>query len=100
MQDGFASLDELVAAARDSGAAAACLCGSDEVYASETGGETLAEAAARRLVEAGFEHVALAGRPGEHEAAYRHAGVEAFLYAGCDITDYPSKLLDGIEGQP
>ncbi|HEV7286956.1 MAG TPA: methylmalonyl-CoA mutase family protein, partial [Kaistia sp.] len=100
MQDGFASLDELVAAARDSGAAAACLCGSDEVYASETGGETLAEAAARRLVEAGFEHVALAGRPGDREAAYRHAGVEAFLYAGCDITDYPSKLLDGIEGQP
>ncbi|MFI5409007.1 methylmalonyl-CoA mutase family protein [Kaistia sp. UC242_56] len=102
MQDGFASLDELLAAARDSGAAAACLCASDEVYQAESGsgGETLAEAAARRLVEAGFEHVALAGRPGEHEAAYRHAGVEAFLYAGCDITDYPSKLLDGIEGQP
>ncbi|MET4634828.1 methylmalonyl-CoA mutase subunit beta [Kaistia defluvii] len=102
MPDGFASLDELVTAARDSGAAAACLCASDEAYASEIGseGETLAEAAARRLVEAGFEHVALAGRPGEREAAYRHAGVEAFLYAGCDITDYPSKLLDGIEGQP
>jgi len=105
MQEGFASLDALVAAARDSGMAAACLCASDEVYESETGhatyeGETLAEVTARRLVEAGFEHVALAGRPGDRETAYRHAGVEAFLFAGCDITDYPAKLLDGIEAQP
>jgi len=102
MNDGFASLDEMIAAARGSGAMAACLCSSDEVYECETGhaayeGETLAEEAARRLVEAGFEHVVLAGRPGERETAYRHAGVEAFLYAGCDITDYPSKLLDRIE---
>jgi len=102
MNDGFASLDEMIVAARGSGAMAACLCSSDEVYECETGhaayeGETLAEEAARRLVEAGFEHVVLAGRPGERETAYRHAGIEAFLYAGCDITDYPSKLLDRIE---
>ena len=102
MPDGFASLDELLEAGRASGAVAACLCSSDEVYECETGhaayaGETLAEEAVRRLVEAGFTHVVLAGRPGERETAYRHAGVEAFLYAGCDITDYPAQILDRIE---
>mgnify|MGYP001034393268 CR=1 FL=1 len=102
MNDGFASLDAMIEAARASGAAAACLCSSDEVYECETGhasyeGETLAEEAARRLVEAGFSHVVLAGRPGEREAAYRHAGIEAFLYAGADVLDYPGRLLDRIE---
>ncbi|WEK51757.1 MAG: methylmalonyl-CoA mutase subunit beta [Candidatus Kaistia colombiensis] len=102
MNDGFASLDELVAAARASGAAAACLCSSDEVYECETGhatyeGETLAEEAARRLTGAGLSHVVLAGRPGERETAYRHAGVEAFLYAGSDVLEYPARLLDRIE---
>jgi methylmalonyl-CoA mutase len=55
MPDGFASLDELLEAARASGAVAACLCSSDEVYECETGhaayeGETFAEEAARRLL--------------------------------------------------
>jgi methylmalonyl-CoA mutase len=102
MPDGFASLDELLEAARASGAVAACLCSSDEVYECETGhaayeGETFAEEAGRRLVGTGMAHVVLAGRPGERETAYRHAGIEAFLYAGCDITDYPAQILDRIE---
>ncbi len=33
--DGFASLDDMVAAFKASGAALACLCSSDEVYAQE-----------------------------------------------------------------
>lgn len=102
INDGLGSLDDLVEAALASGAGTACLCSSDEVYERETGhahyeGETFAEEAARRLVDAGVSHVVLAGRPGERETAYRHAGIEAFLFAGCDILDYPGQLLDRIE---
>ncbi|KRE17362.1 methylmalonyl-CoA mutase [Bosea sp. Root483D1] len=80
--DGFAKagatdLDGLVAAFRASGAKLACLCGSDEAYATE------AVPAAKALTAAGAT-VWLAGRPGEQEAALREAGVTNFVFAGCD----------------
>ncbi|AZO78354.1 MULTISPECIES: methylmalonyl-CoA mutase subunit beta [unclassified Bosea (in: a-proteobacteria)] len=80
--DGFAKtgatdLDALVAAFRASGAKLACLCGSDEAYASE------AIPAAAALTAAGAT-IWLAGRPGEQEAALREAGVTNFVFAGCD----------------
>ena len=40
-------------------------------------------AAAAALKKAGA-HVFLAGRPGEAEAQYRAAGIEGFIFAGCD----------------
>jgi methylmalonyl-CoA mutase len=76
--DGFASRDEMVAAFKGSGARLACLCASDAVYASE------AVAAAHALAAAGAR-LALAGRPGEQEQALRSAGIEAFIFAGCDM---------------
>ncbi|MFG1462013.1 methylmalonyl-CoA mutase subunit beta [Xanthobacter sp. DSM 24535] len=79
--DGFASLDDLIAAFAVSGTRIACLCSSDEVYAEQ------AEAAARALKAAGAKAVWLAGRPGAHEAAWRAAGVDGFLFAGCDVLD-------------
>jgi len=80
--DGFAKagatdLDALVAAFRASGAKLACLCGSDDAYATE------AAPAAAALTAAGAT-VWLAGRPGEQEAALREAGVTNFVFAGCD----------------
>lgn len=80
--DGFAKagatdLDALVAAFRASGAKLACLCGSDDAYA------TGAVPAAQALSAAGAT-VWLAGRPGEQEAALREAGVTNFIFAGCD----------------
>jgi methylmalonyl-CoA mutase len=54
------------------------LCGADKTY------ETVATTAAATLKAAGARHIYLAGRPGEHEGQYRDAGVEAFIYAGCD----------------
>ena len=42
-------------------------------------------AAARALKAAGARHIYLAGRPGEREAIYRNAGVQTFIYAGCDV---------------
>ena len=102
MNDGFPTVDALVEAAVASGADAACLCSSDEVYERETGhatyeGETLVEEVARRLAAAGIAHVVLAGRPGERETAYRHAGVEAFVFVGCDALDYPGLILDRLD---
>jgi methylmalonyl-CoA mutase len=102
MNDGFPSVDALVKAALAAGADAACLCSSDEVYERPTGhatyeGETLVEEVARRLKAAGIAHVVLAGRPGERETAYRHAGVEGFIYVGCDALDYPGLILDRLD---
>jgi methylmalonyl-CoA mutase len=62
-----------------SGAALACLCGSDKTYESE------AEAAATALKAAGARHLYLAGRPGAKEETLRTAGVQTFIYEGCDV---------------
>jgi methylmalonyl-CoA mutase len=65
----------------------ACLCGSDERYASE------AAATARALRAAGARRVVLAGRPGALEPALREAGVGAFIYVGCDALATLTELL-------
>jgi methylmalonyl-CoA mutase len=71
-------LAALAAAFKASGAALACLCSSDKVYAAQ------ATDAARALQAAGAKHIYLAGRPGEQEAALRAAGVDDFIFAGGD----------------
>jgi len=68
----------LSAAFKTSGAALACLCSSDKIYAEQ------AIAAAKALHAAGAKHIYLAGRPGEQEAALRAAGVNDFIVAGGD----------------
>jgi methylmalonyl-CoA mutase len=69
---------DLAAAFKASGAALACLCSSDEVYAKE------AAAATRALDAAGAKHVYLAGRPGDLADTLKHAGVATYIFAGCD----------------
>ncbi len=63
---------------RSSGAELACLCSSDRIYAEQ------AADAARALQIAGTRHIYLAGRPGEFEAAFKTAGIQAFIFAGAD----------------
>jgi methylmalonyl-CoA mutase len=75
---GFIDPAAIAAAFRTSGAALACLCSSDRIYAEQ------AIAAAEALQAAGANHIYLAGRPGEQEAALRAAGVHDFIFAGCD----------------
>jgi methylmalonyl-CoA mutase len=70
-----------------SGAVLACLCGADKTYESE------AAAAAAALKAAGARHIYLSGRPGEREAQYRDAGVQTFIYAGCDALDVLTATL-------
>jgi methylmalonyl-CoA mutase len=75
---GFTDPAALNTAFKASGAALACLCSSDKVYAGQ------AVAAAQALQAAGARHIYLAGRPGEQEAALRAAGVGDFIFAGGD----------------
>ena len=74
-EDDDATLDRTF---KVSDAALACLCGADKTYESE------AATAAATLKTAGARHIYLAARPGEGEAQYRDAGVQTFIYAGCD----------------
>jgi methylmalonyl-CoA mutase len=75
----YNSLDDLVTAFRESGATMACIVSSDSVY------EAQAEDTARALKEAGASRLYLAGKPGSREQAYAGAGVDIYLYAGCNL---------------
>jgi methylmalonyl-CoA mutase len=77
--DGFAGRDDMIAAFKSSDAKLVCLCSSDKVY------ETEAIETAKALKAAGADHIYLAGRPGELEAALKAAGVADFVYVGCDV---------------
>lgn len=72
----------------DERATVACLCGTDERYAAE------AAARAKALKAAGCKQVLLAGRPGANEAAFREAGIDGFIFIGCDVVSTLSDLLD------
>ncbi len=86
--DGATDLIALTDAFKASGAALACLCSSDEVYARE------ATDAAMALAASGAAAVWLAGRPGEAEAALRAAGVAGFAFMGCDMLAALKEALD------
>jgi methylmalonyl-CoA mutase len=76
--DGFSEASAVAAAYETSGADLVCLCSSDKVYAE------LAADAARALQVAGSKHIYLAGRVSDLEATLNTAGVDAFIFAGCD----------------
>ncbi|MFE6774904.1 methylmalonyl-CoA mutase family protein [Streptomyces sp. NPDC057702] len=72
----------------DSGATIVCLCASDQLYAEQAGD------AAARLKAAGATRVYLAGRPGERREEYERAGVDEFVFAGCDAVEVLTSALD------
>ncbi|GLU49133.1 methylmalonyl-CoA mutase family protein [Nocardiopsis ansamitocini] len=85
---GGAEGPEAVAAAfTASGARIACLCSSDKVYA-----EHAADAAAA-LKAAGAEQVLLAGK---RSAELERAGVDGFVFAGCDALTLLTRLNDTL----
>ncbi len=75
---GASEASQAAARFQASGAREVCICGSDEAYRHHAAGFASA------LKRAGAHHVMLAGRPGENEAAWRAAGVNDFIFAGCD----------------
>lgn len=81
--DGFAAgaatdIVALIEAYRESGAQLACLCGSDAAYEAEG-------AAAAAALKAAGATIWLAGKPSGSEAALLGAGVEMFVFAGCNV---------------
>ncbi|GHF78743.1 methylmalonyl-CoA mutase [Amycolatopsis bartoniae] len=79
------AVDDPVEAFRASGAAVACLCGSDRSY-----GEQANEVAAG-LRAAGAKAVLLAGKPAE---SYR--GISGFAYTGCDAVAVLTSTLETL----
>ncbi|MFD9127447.1 methylmalonyl-CoA mutase small subunit [Kitasatospora sp. NPDC059571] len=73
-----------------SGASTACLCSGDALY------EEHGEAVAKALKAAGAAKVLLAGRPGELREAFERAGVDSYVFAGCDAVEVLTSLLDEI----
>ncbi|MBC2874157.1 MULTISPECIES: methylmalonyl-CoA mutase small subunit [Streptomyces] len=82
--------DTAADAFRRSGAAVACLCSSDALYAEQ------AEDVARALKSAGATRVFLAGRPGDRRDDWRRAGVDAYVSAGGDAVALLSSVLDHL----
>lgn len=78
--EGRTDIPALVEAWRGSGAALACLCGSDTAYEAEGVDAALA-------LHAAGASVWLAGRPAQNEAALREAGVSRFVFAGGDALE-------------
>ncbi|MGW8552431.1 methylmalonyl-CoA mutase family protein [Streptomyces tubercidicus] len=74
-----------------SGARIACLCASDAVYGEQ------AAAVAAALKSAGALRVHLAGKPGERRDEFAAAGVDSFVFTGCDAVEVLSSALDVME---
>jgi len=88
--DGFASADAALEAFAAAGTPIAVICGSDDQY------PEWVPSLAAKLRERGAREVVLAGRPGEHEAQFREAGVSQFIYLGVDVVATLSQLLDRL----
>ena len=81
---GSAALDDAAAAAAAftaSGLTHAVICSSDKLY------ETHAVAVAEALRAAGAKRLYLAGNPGDNRERYTAAGIDEFIYVGCDALD-------------
>ena len=72
--------------------ALACLCSSDRIY------EKDGPAAVAALKSAGAKHIYLAGRPGDREAVLRGAGVQSFIYEGCELLSTLAAAYDSLDG--
>jgi methylmalonyl-CoA mutase len=103
--EGFASGEDAVRAYRSSGLESACLCSSDEIYASPASdaasiGKTLVAQVARELNDAGCSWLLVTGNPGEREASLRGLGVDDFLFAGIDVVGVLERTQKAIGVTP
>lgn len=86
--DGLGPDDDVRRAFADSGAAIACICSSDEVYAER------AAATGAQLSGAGASRVYLAGRPGYRLDEFAAAGIAGYVFAGVDAVAVLAEALD------
>jgi methylmalonyl-CoA mutase len=66
------------------------ICSSDKLY------ETHAVAVAQALRAAGAKRVYLAGNPGDNRERYVAAGIDEFIYVGCDALDTLGRALETL----
>ena len=79
--EGFDKPESCAKAFIDSGASLAILCGSDPQY------EEFVAAFAPALKNAGCTKLFLAGNPGDKKQQYGDAGVDDFIYMGCNLLE-------------
>ncbi len=77
--NGFTTAETCVAAFKDSEARIAILCSSDILY------EEHVARVAPALKAAGCALLFLAGNPGDRKQGYMNAGVDNFIFMGCDV---------------
>jgi len=83
---GFADVAQAASLIAASGAQLVVISGPDAMYPEWVPALTAA------LKQQSGRIVAVAGRPGEHEGAFRAAGVDLFIYAGADLFETLSSL--------
>lgn len=88
---GFSDASDLAGAFAASGATVAVICGRDQDY------EQLAYDVAGALKQKGCARVYLAGRPAEAEP-FTSAGVDEFIYMGCDVVQTLEQAYDILGG--
>jgi methylmalonyl-CoA mutase len=71
-----------------SAARTVCICSSDALYAEH------AATVATALKAAGARRVVLAGRPGDRRETYQNAGIDDFVYVGCDAVAALTAVFD------
>ncbi len=88
---GSGEISEVVAEYGASGAALVCICSDDATYADH------ALETARALHDVGAARVYLATKPGMSREALEAAGVDEFVFAGCDALAVITQALDTLE---
>ncbi len=83
--------DAFLAAFDDTDTDVAVLCGPDEAYPERV------PALARRLRAAGATCIVVAGKAGEHEAAFRAAGITHFAHLGANTCQLLRELLASFD---
>lgn len=86
-EQGYANADDATQAFVASGAKLAAICSHDDLY------PELIPTLTKALRDNGALLVVVAGKPGEHEAKYREAGVGLFVHMGCDVVAALDALL-------
>jgi methylmalonyl-CoA mutase len=84
--NGFETPEAAAAACVQESCTLAIICSSDAWY------ESGVAAVAKALKLAGVQRLFLAGNPGAHEEAYRKAGVDQFIFVGCDVLSMLTEL--------
>ena len=87
VQDTQAAADAFAALHAEHRVDIAAICAADPRYA-----EVVPDLAPRRH-DAGARTVVLAGRPGEDEQIFRDAGVDRFVFLGCDVVKTLNELM-------